>query len=176
MTTPLRDFTDAEWAHARRRTVVYNYSAFSPLHLSPSGVVKAQKIEKEGGTYPLRVTWAQVIPNRFVREYQIPNCDGITRIGISVGLVATHQQNYDMSNPDGTSTFIYMYSSALVFSTAALLAKNDLSQEPGVGTTAAIPISTKTRQSGWLGICFITVTQRALLPQRKRLPEKPIRT
>lgn len=115
---------------ARRRCVAYNFSAVSPLHQSPTGIVKSQYVVAGGN---LGLTWQTSAPLHHTAGYRVTQMTSLYRVGTYIGLILTHEMSYGMGSDHAFNQWSHMLSNALAFSTSALLTLNDLSPREWAG-------------------------------------------
>lgn len=115
---------------ARRRTVAYNFSGISPMHLCPTGLTKIKYIND---TERLRVTWANQSPEISVPGYNIQTMSSVYRVAAACGLILTHTDSYAFGEVPGTLHWIHMLSCAISFTTSSFLSINDMSPRDWMG-------------------------------------------
>lgn len=124
------DLSEKDKASARKRTVAYNFSGVSPMHLFPTGLVRMRYV---GVGNRLRMSWSTTSPEISVPSYNIQTMTSVMRIATSLGLVLTHTQSYKFASPTGFVHWIHMLACASSFSTSAFLTVNDITPKDWSG-------------------------------------------
>lgn len=110
---------------ARRRTVAYNSSGISPMHLCPTSLVRIRYIV-EDQEHRLRLSWATSEPEVIIPTYNVQTMTSVCRVATALGLLLTHTESYRFASPTGFVHWIHMLSNAISFSTSAMLSINDI--------------------------------------------------
>lgn len=121
---------DENCLEARRRTVAYNFSGVSPMHLCPTGVTK---ISYTNDTERLRITWADQSPEIAIPGYNVQTMSSVYRIAAACGLILTHTDTYAFGEVSGALHWMHMLSCAIGYTTAAFLSINDLCPRDWMG-------------------------------------------
>ncbi|BAR72204.1 capsid protein [Camponotus yamaokai virus] len=121
---------DPKCMEARRRCVAYNFSGVSPMHLSPTGLVKIAYVND---SERLRVTWAEQHPEFAATTYNIQTMSSIYRVAAACGLILTHTDSYAFGEVQGATHWIHMLSCAISFTTSSFLSINDLAPRDWIG-------------------------------------------
>lgn len=124
------DVDQPDKVSARRRCVAYNFSGISPLHLSPTGLVRIRYIVENQS---LRIGWSTQRPEIAVPSYNVQTMTSIMRVGTAMGLVLTHTSSYRFASPTGFVHWIHMLAGANSFSTSAFLSINDITPKDWAG-------------------------------------------
>lgn len=115
---------------ARRRSVAYNFSGVSPLHVFPTGVVRIRFVDV--GDF-LRISWSTQRPEVEVPSYNIQTMTSISRVATAMGLILTHTESYRFASPTEFVHWVHMLSNAISFSTSAFLSINDITPKDWSG-------------------------------------------
>lgn len=124
----------------RERLVGFNFSALSPLHRVPTGVVRlvrqyhqAQNAKGENYVDSGFAVWSENRPKAFHYGYEVSDASSFMRLAIGMGLIHTHHQHYEFENFVGMETWMNMLSSALAMSTANALGINNINLKVWTG-------------------------------------------
>ncbi|KAI4482526.1 hypothetical protein M0802_013630 [Mischocyttarus mexicanus] len=121
---------DPQKEQARRRTVGYNFSALTPNHLAPTGIVKSRFTLADGW---LHVGWGSLNPLYSTPGYKTSTMSSVYRVGTYFGLINTHSRSHSFNGPSSFAQWMHMLSTAISFSCSAFLGLNDLSPREWTG-------------------------------------------
>lgn len=130
MKSHLFNLNQADKVDARRRTIAYNFSGISPLHVFPTGLVRMRYMGVEGA---LRMSWSTQQPEVSIPTYNVQTMTSVSRVATAMGLIMTHTQSYRFASPTGFVHWIHMLSCAISFSSSAFLTINDITPRDWAG-------------------------------------------